>query len=170
MSLFSSFTFPSNSFLCLINKSALGLAGVWTGLIFSCYFGISFRYILYWTSLSASKSFPDNSSITLYLFSESRKYSSLQSPETSFFFPYQFTFLSHTLFFFLFESTIKFWLSTKVSTFSAAMFFFFFIDTHAHMLKNYTGKDSYLSWSVYMREKKRTWHHFEQRTSSKKVV
>ena len=79
MSLFSSFIFPSNSFLSWINKSALGLAGVWTGLILSCYFGISFRCLLYWTILSVSKSFPDNPPITLYLFSESRKYSTISS-------------------------------------------------------------------------------------------
>ena len=155
MNLFSSFIFPSNSFLSWINKSALGLAGVWTGLILSCYFGISLRCLLYWTILSASKSFPENPPITLYLFSESSKIQlSLHPPETSFFFSYQFLFLSHTLFFFLLESSIKFWLSTKVSSFSAGMLFFI-IDTHAHMRKNYIGKDSYLAWSVYMRENKK---------------
>ena len=79
VSVFSSFIFPSNSFLSWINKSALGLAGVWTGLILSCYFGISCRCLLYWTILSASESFPENPPITLYLFSESRKYSTISS-------------------------------------------------------------------------------------------
>ena len=32
--------------------------------------------------------------------------------------------------------------------------YFFIIDTHAHVLKNCIGKDSYLAWSVYMTGKK----------------
>ena len=138
MSLFSSFIFPSNSFLSWINKSALGLAGVWTGLIVSCYFGISFRCLLYWTILSASKSFPDNHLLlcTSIVILGSIQLS-LQSPATSFFFPYQFMFLSHMLFFFLLESSIKLWFSTKVSTFSAAMlfiFYYWYVCSHAKKL------------------------------------
>ena len=127
MSLFSSFIFPSNSFFSWINKSALGLEGVWTGVILSCYFGISFRSLLYWTICWYQSAFQIIHILLCTSLVNLRSIQqSLQSPETSFFFPYQFLFLSHTLFFFLLESFIKFWLSTKVSTFSAVMLFIFY--------------------------------------------
>ena len=123
MGLFSSFIYPSNSFLSWINKSALGLAGVWT-FILSYFFAISFRRLLYWTVLSTSKFFPENSHITFYLFSESKKYSAISAVHWNvFFFSLWVSVSLPYVFFFLLRGYRKFWLSTKVSTFSAAILF-----------------------------------------------
>ena len=123
MGLFSSFIYPSNSFLSWINKSTLGLAGVWT-FILSYFFAISFRRLLYWTVLSTSKFFPENSHITFYLFSESKKYSAISAVHWNvFFFSLWVSVSLPYVFFFLLRGYRKFWLSTKVSTFSAAILF-----------------------------------------------
>ena len=59
MSFFSSFIFPSNSYLYWIGKSALGLAGISIGPKPSYFFALSLCSLL---------SFPEKSHITLYLF------------------------------------------------------------------------------------------------------
>ena len=93
MSLFSSFIFPTNSFLSWIDKSFLGLARVSIGTKPSYFF----RYFL-----AAIKSFPEKSHITyLYLFSQSSKYSTISSVHRSFLFT---SFCFTPMFFFLFAS------------------------------------------------------------------
>ena len=156
MSLFSSFIFPPNSFLSWINKSALGLAGVWTGLILSCYFGISFRCLLYWAILSTLKSFPDNPPIAFYLFSESRKYSISSVPWNVFLFSLSVSVsIPYAFFSFYLKVPSSFGFPPKFPRFQLPCCLFFITDAHAHMLKIYIGKDSYLDWSVFMRENKR---------------
>ena len=106
MGLFSSFIYPSNSFLSWINKSTLGLAGVWT-FILSYFFAISFSRLLYWTVLLTSKFFPENSHITLYLFSESKKYSTISAVHWNVFLFSLWVSVSLPYVFFLFASRLQ---------------------------------------------------------------
>ena len=69
MSFFSSFIFPSNSYLYWIGKSALGLAGISIGPKPSYFFTLSLCSLL---------SFPEKSHITLYLFVLNHLFGSLK--------------------------------------------------------------------------------------------
>ena len=82
MSLLTSFIFSADYFLCWIDKSALALAGVSIGPKPS--YLSPFLFTIYWTVLSASKSFPEKSHITLYLFSKSSKHSTISSVHWNF--------------------------------------------------------------------------------------
>ena len=108
MSLFSSFIFPTNSFLSWIDKSFLGLARVSIGTKPSYFF----RYFL-----AAIKSFPEKSHITyLYLFSQSSKYSTISSAHRSFLF-ISFCFTPMCFFFFLLHVFTRHVLSVQSVTF-----------------------------------------------------
>ena len=101
MSLFSSFIFPSNSFLSWNDKSALGLAGVSIGPKLSYFFAISFRNLLYWIKVCRHQSPFQKSHTLLYNFVVNLVSiePSLWSTETCLFFVYQFLFHSHIIFF-----------------------------------------------------------------------
>ena len=132
MSLFSSFIFSSNSFLSWIDKSALGLAGVSIGaklLYFS-----PFRFAVYCNGQFCRHQSPFQKSHTLLytsLVNLANIQPSLRFTIISLVFLYQFLFLSHMLFYFLLGGSLKFWLSTKILTFSANILSVIFCYWHA---------------------------------------
>ena len=102
------------SFLSWIDKSALGLAAVSIGLKPSYFVAISIRSSLYGKVFTGSKSFQEKSHITLYLFSECIKYSTISSVHWNFsLFSLSVSVSLSYSFFFLLGGSLKFWLSTK---------------------------------------------------------